>query len=241
MEKRKEKYLFALKELLCTIITIITVMTSCVHGDLYDLYADDMFTEVETPRKKNTKDYNGVSQTIGGQTVEPFTNTCFIAVAAYYKNGKNTNGNFMNHYYSIFDGMIKGYYGGTLPNNYSRAYEANKWFVENGKTVSNQDFVSYLSANADRSVTYKWDYNGDYFNEQSLRDFIESHKTVNNLNNNDYIIDGDTQDGRLHFAIYSGYSVNSDGSIQINTFDPGSINNQTITHVVGVYIPGTSN
>jgi len=232
-----KKVNFGISKFFISLIVLSTLMSSCVQGDYYELYDDNLSINTIPLKKISKDDYSG-SQTIGGQPNSPFTNTCFIVVAAYYKNGKNENNNYMNCYYDIFDNMIRGFYGGHLPGWYNRADEATKWFVERGVTVSNVDFPSYLSQHANKSVTFIYSINNEYFNNSTLRDYIESHKTTYGLDNNDYIIEGYTHDGEPHFAVYSGFSINDD-TVQINTFDPGCQSNSGISQAKGVYIPAS--
>lgn len=220
------------KTLVALLFGMTAVLNSCVQEDWYELYDVD-----ETPlsniarRKRKNKDIilGGVEQS------GPYSKTCFIAVAAYYKTDKSTSGNFLSNYYLIFDNLVVSYYNGHKPLNYSRSYEANYWFGEQNKSISNSKFPDFMSTYAGKSYTFVSSNNGNTFNMETLCTYIENHKASNNLVNNDYIIGGIAESGD-HIAIYSGYSI-IDGNYQIITTDPGFSTSQQMISVDGVFIP----
>ena len=89
MEKRKIN-LFAHKGLLCIIITIITVMTSCVQGDLYELYEDDKLVLDGLVKKNKWSDdvLLGNTNSFDGKAVFYNTECAAFALSYYHSGGK---------------------------------------------------------------------------------------------------------------------------------------------------------
>lgn len=84
------KHLFTLKGLLCTTITIITVMTSCVQGDLYELYDnDELLLDGLVNRTKWSDDVLlGNTNSFDGKAVFYSTECAAFALSYYHSGGK---------------------------------------------------------------------------------------------------------------------------------------------------------
>lgn len=225
-----KKNSFALRKLLCTTITIITVMTSCVQGDLYELYEEDLISkDAIFNRKKTSKDVPDY-----GDRTTAFNYTCFICVATCASQSET-----MSKYYSIFKWYVttyKRYVTETYLNSHGYESVANMCFNSNGSSPTNgageQDIIALLNMYSSHSTNY------DY-HECSIKDsivsFINEHKSyvdkkgrVKQYGDNAFAILCQTAEGG-HVANYHSNDIDI-------TYDCLS-SQQTPTAYYGVFYP----
>lgn len=195
---RKNCDLRILGNLLVLTVVAVYSLTSCVQGDLYDLY-DDYSCDSGIPRRKVKQDI----QTIGGSQPDwLIPNTCFLCVAAYYASGKTTysSDGFKNYYLQAKQHMLSIHPGFN--------------FGTDGASCSEME--SLLNNIGGRSCTY---------NEcESIEELFNIIGTVEGVKAHEYVIRGKflssgVSDG--HVAVLSSLKKKKNGKVVINTFDPG--------------------